>query len=46
MLKTYRVAFFKDGYFNEKLLEANCDQDLYDYLKELDCVLDSIEVVD
>ena len=47
MRKTYRV-FFVDhqGYHNQKLLEADNVQDVYEYMFDLGYIIDKMEVVE
>lgn len=46
MRKTYRVYFIDHrGYYNQKLLEADSVQDIYDYMFELGYIINKLEEV-
>ena len=47
MRKTYRVYFVDhNGYYNQKLLEADDITDIYDYMLALGYIADKIEEVE
>lgn len=45
MGKVYRVSFFDTSGYNQKLLEADCEQDVHEYMDFLGCTIDHIEEV-